>query len=217
MLPDYAWLSGPTGQCILDKQEVIIGRDQAADLVVPLRSISRRHARIVQIKRAYYLCDLDSRNGTFLNGRPIGHELQRLKDGDTIVLGGVIEFCFHYPTETEDSPRVGRLTGIWVEEGTHEVWVDGHQVQPPLSMAQFTLLRLLLNAGGRIVSRDEIIAAVWPQADPGGVSDEAVDALVKRLRARLRATSADHEYIRFVRGHGVKLEQPQIRPPTAER
>jgi DNA-binding response OmpR family regulator len=84
-------------------------------------------------------------------------------------------------------------------------------VEPPLSVAQFTLLNLLYQSPGEVVTRAQIIAAVWPNADPAGVSEEAVDGLIKRLRARIRETqvNAEREYIEVLRGHGVRLVQSE--------
>jgi DNA-binding response OmpR family regulator len=48
---------------------------------------------------------------------------------------------------------------------------------------------------------------VWPSADLGKVSDAAVEGLIKRLRARLRKTQPDKEYIRVLRGKGIRLIQ----------
>jgi DNA-binding response OmpR family regulator len=51
-----------------------------------------------------------------------------------------------------------------------------------------------------------VIAAVWPEDAAEGVSDEAIDALVRRIRLRLRELDPDHEYIVTVRGYGFKLD-----------
>jgi DNA-binding response OmpR family regulator len=59
----------------------------------------------------------------------------------------------------------------------------------------------------RVFSRDEIIAAVWPNAVTSGVSDEAVDSLVRRLRKRLAEVDLSRNYILAVRGHGFRLAQ----------
>jgi DNA-binding response OmpR family regulator len=61
---------------------------------------------------------------------------------------------------------------------------------------------------GRVYSRDEIVAAVWPRDALAGVSDETIDALVGRLRRRIAALDPEHRYIVTVRGHGFKLVQP---------
>ncbi len=172
------------------------------------RRISRQQARITRAGGGYHLSDLNSRNGTFVNGQPVGPEGCRLKDGDEIVFGGVAAFRFHDPSETAEGPRLGRLAGVWLDEAAHEVWVDGRKVEPPLSAAQFALLALLYHSAGQVVSRSQIITAVWPGVDSAGVSAEAVDGLIKRLRARLRETQAEREYLEVLRAQGLRLTQP---------
>jgi DNA-binding response OmpR family regulator len=50
-----------------------------------------------------------------------------------------------------------------------------------------------------------VIAVVWPEDEAEGVSDEAIDALVRRIRLRMRELDPDREYIQTVRGYGFKL------------
>ena len=50
---------------------------------------------------------------------------------------------------------------------------------------------------------------VWPEAMGEGVSEQAIDALVRRLRDRLAETDEDWQYIITVRGHGFRLDNPQ--------
>lgn len=64
----------------------VIGRSEAADLVIPHPEVSQRHARIVFQEGRYLIEDLGSTNGTFLNGKPVGG-LQALQEGDEIALG----------------------------------------------------------------------------------------------------------------------------------
>jgi DNA-binding winged helix-turn-helix (wHTH) protein len=87
--------------------------------------------------------------------------------------------------------------------------VDAQLVDPPFSTAQLALLSLLYRRAGEIVSRTEIVTTVWTDIDPEGVSSEAVDGLIKRLRGRLRPYNTSQEYIEVVRGHGLRLNQPQ--------
>ena len=48
-------------------------------------NVSRRHAELRQEGTTYWIVDLDSTNGTSVNGKPV--ERERLEDGDTITLG----------------------------------------------------------------------------------------------------------------------------------
>lgn len=212
-----AWLTatGPTldelpTEWQLEKDDAVIGREAPADLIIALPRISRRHARMVRSERGYTICDLDSRNGTFVNGSAISNVPVLLKDGDQLVLGGTIELRFHCQHETVQGPRIGRLNGVWLDETTREVWLDGKRVDPPLSAAQLTLLALLYRCAGQVVPRAQIVAAVWPDSNPAGVGEEAVDGMIKRLRARLRAAQPDREYLEVLRGHGLRLIQPEL-------
>jgi predicted component of type VI protein secretion system len=205
------WLTGPNGQqWKLDGEKYLLGRDAPADIVFDSPRISRQHALITRVDAdgstsRLYLGDLSSRNGTFVNGQPVANEAVRLKDGDEIVLGGVIALRFHDPGETVEGPRLGKLRGVWVDEATRAVWVDAQPVEPPLSAAQFTLMKLLYDNAGNVVSRAQLISTVWPDSDPAGVSEEAVDGLIKRLRARLRETQPERDYLEVLRGQGLRL------------
>jgi hypothetical protein len=202
-------LDGQPSEWLLSKAEHLIGREPPADILLPLPRISRRHARVTREEHGYFLSDLGSSNGTYLNGQCLDQEPVRLKDNDEIVVGGVVALKFHDPGDTVQMPRLGRLRGVWVDEGSCSAWVDAQPVEPPLSAAQFTLLLLLYRRAGQVVSRAEIIAAVWPNTEPTGVSDEAVEGLIKRLRTRLRETKPGTEYLTVVRGHGIRLVQPE--------
>ncbi len=212
-MSNIAWLTGTqadgqAGRWLLEKEKYVIGRREPADLVLPFRRISRQHASIHQDHLGYYIIDLNSRNGTFINGEAIGSTPHRLTSGDNLVFGGVATLHFNDPDETTEGPRLGRLHGIWIDYSARQVWVDARLVKPSLSTAQLTLLTLLYEQAGNMVSRTQIIAAVWPDVDPSGVSGEAVDGLIKRMRKRLRKAQPEHEYVKVVRGHGLMLVQP---------
>jgi hypothetical protein len=202
-------LDGQPTEWILDKKEHLIGREPPADILLPLARVSRQHARIIHEEHGYYVTDLVSSNGTYVNGNCLGPEPVRLKDNDEIVVGGVVALKFHDPGDTVQMPRLGRLRGVWVDEASCSAWVDAQPVEPPLSAAQFALLVLLHQRAGQVVSRAEIIAAVWPSTESTGVSDEAVEGLIKRLRRRLRETKPGTDYLTIVRGHGIRLMQPE--------
>ncbi len=73
-------------------------------------------------------------------------------------------------------------------------------------MSSSALLTLLDDQPGRVYSRDEVITVLWPEDSAEGISDEAIDALVRRIRLRLRELDPDHDYIVTVRGYGFKLQ-----------
>lgn len=55
----------------IDKDEITIGRNSANDITIDNLAVSDRHARIVRDKSGYYVEDLSSTNGTFVDGRKI--------------------------------------------------------------------------------------------------------------------------------------------------
>jgi hypothetical protein len=65
-----------------------IGRTPDNQIVVPVREVSRKHAEIALNEGGYFLKDLGSPNGTFVNGQRVTE--QRLEDGDRIGLGGQV-------------------------------------------------------------------------------------------------------------------------------
>lgn len=76
-----------------------------------------------------------------------------------------------------------------------------------LTGAEFRLLRLLLTNPGRIVERDEIIAAVWQNSTTtAGVSEQAIDQLVFRLRKKIEPDPTHPTLLQTIKGRGLKLQ-----------
>jgi hypothetical protein len=64
-----------------------IGRSEENDIVIQDPNVSRRHARLLRSENGFVVEDLDSTNGTLLDGAPIGHE--RIENGDELTFGGI--------------------------------------------------------------------------------------------------------------------------------
>lgn len=95
---------------------------------------------------------------------------------------------------------------VYLDTTAQRVFVKGKELLPPLSREQYALLSFLFEHAGRVCLRDDIIQRAWPGSYSGGVSDEAVDALVHRVRERLRAAGASKLLISTVRGRGFRLD-----------
>jgi hypothetical protein len=182
-----------------------IGRWQDNDLVVDDRWVSRHHARVRREGDQYFVEDLGSKNGTLVNSRRIT-EPTLLADGDEVQVSPLVPLTFVGYASTAPLPSEAGELGLAFDLTTRQVRVRGRLLDPPLSQAQFTLLALLAEEPGRVYSRDKVIAAVWPEAQAEGVSDEAIDAMVRRIRLRLRELDPVHEYIVTMRGYGFKFE-----------
>jgi DNA-binding winged helix-turn-helix (wHTH) protein len=191
----------------LDKPVTTIGRWQANDIVLDSREVSRQHAEIRWEAGRYLLEDRGSKNGTFLNNRRlVGAE--PLHDNDQIHIPPDFNFTFVDTSSTAPFRGTKMAEPLRLDEVERRVWVQGQELDPPLSTAQFTLLALLARQPGRAYARDEIIGAVWPDVASEGVSDAAIDALVRRLRSRLAEIDERHQYITVVRSYGFKLDLP---------
>jgi Protein of unknown function (DUF3662)/FHA domain len=67
-------------------RRVVLGRSRECDIRVPDANVSRRHAELRQEGATFWIVDLDSTNGTEVNGRRV--ERAKLADGDRITVGG---------------------------------------------------------------------------------------------------------------------------------
>lgn len=202
-----AWLilkDGPANESArwsMDRDVTAIGRWEGNDVVLTDQEASRRHAQIRREGGRYVLVDLGSKNGTLVNGAPIVGATP-LRDGDEIVIPPHFAFVF---VDNEATTAFGNARqGLRIDETTRRVSLEGSEIDPPLAPNQFALLVLLASQPGRVFSRDEIAAACYPGVD-GGVSDLAIDGIVRRLRARLLEADPSHEHIVAVRGHGFRL------------
>jgi hypothetical protein len=195
---------------IMEREEITIGRGEECDLVLDEREVSRQHIRIYKQDSQFYVEDLNSKNGTWLNGNQITGTRQ-LSDGDEIHLALAIRIQFIGSDATTpmsyNAPSAigGRLR---LDREARRVFIGEDELDPPLSLPQYRLLELLYNSAGRICTRDSVVETVWPDAMGEGVSEQAIDALVRRLRDRLAELDPEQQYIVTVRGHGFRMDNP---------
>ncbi|MDQ3249170.1 MAG: FHA domain-containing protein [Chloroflexota bacterium] len=182
-----------------------IGRSEECDIALPDRQVSRFHARVAWQGDCYELEDLDSKNGTHLNGQELQGS-EPLHDGDEIQIALRFKLAFVDAGATAPLTADNDKAGLRLDKETRQVWVNGILADPPLSLHQYRLLEALWDSGGGVVTREQIIEAVWPEASSEGVSEQAIDALVRRLRERIAETDDEFRYIVTVRGHGFRLE-----------
>jgi Protein of unknown function (DUF3662)/Inner membrane component of T3SS, cytoplasmic domain len=81
----------------LGKRRIVIGRSKDCDIQLADQNVSRRHAEVRQEGAAHWLIDLDSTNGTEVNGRRL--KRAKLRPGDTIRVGST-ELVFRRETVT---------------------------------------------------------------------------------------------------------------------
>jgi DNA-binding response OmpR family regulator len=184
-------------------EETVIGRDPACDISLADRLVSRRHAVIRRTADGFVAADLGSKNGTWLNGAPLGAPA-RLADGDQLSIAA--RFTLYFVDSEATAPLVFDARGLRVDLESRAVFVNGAALEPALSVPQFELLLALYEAAGQAVGRDLLVRRVWPYDEGSGVTDQALDALVRRVRVRLAELDGEHEYISTVRGFGYRFQ-----------
>jgi hypothetical protein len=190
-------------------QTIVVGRESTCDVVVPDRQISRFHARLTPSAEGVMIEDLGSKNGTFHNGMQLTAPVV-LQDGDQVAVGIAQQFLYLTSDATMPLLDGGKPGRLLMDQKSRRVWVRQQQLVPPLSAQQFKLLWLLYESQGQVVSRPDLVTAVWGDDQSLGVSDQALDALIRRLRDRLAALDPTHQYIDTVRGHGIRLDNPPL-------
>jgi hypothetical protein len=230
-MPILVAQGGPLNGQRWDLKDVfILGRDVKCDITINDRQVSRQHARLVRTEEGMQVEDLGSKNGTHLNGQIIESAVT-LQDGDIVQIALAQKFMFlssdaTLPLELQgidwqnasqepasDTPRRLRL-----DKRSHQVWLRlGHaptykeqEIIPPLSVSQFRMLEMLYENQGQVVSRRSLVEAVWSEKEAYNVSEQALDALIRRLRERIASFDPHHEYIVTVRGHGLRLDNPGL-------
>jgi diguanylate cyclase (GGDEF)-like protein len=80
---------------VLDAKRAVIGRGSGCSIVIDTSGVSEEHASVeILANQATVLSDLDSTNGTFVNGNPIDKEF--LRDGDKVLIGKETILKFTY-------------------------------------------------------------------------------------------------------------------------
>ena len=213
-LPVIIGQTGPlNGQRWIIEKSIVIGRDADCDIVIPDRQVSRYHTRFTNNGDSVSLEDLASKNGTFCNGKTVEGNV-RIQDGDVIQIALIQQFVYlssdtTMPIEFEPENLTELRRGLTLDKRSRRVWVDHVEVMPPLSPPQFKLLEGLFDNKGKVVSRQDLILNIWGEEEAIGISEQALDALVRRLRDRLAEFDPDHSYITTVRGHGLRLDNPK--------
>jgi hypothetical protein len=187
---------------------LVVGRENGCDVVIADRQVSRYHARLTPTNEGVILEDMGSKNGTHHNGKELSAPVM-LQDGDVVAVSLAQEFLFLTSDSTMPlADGAGKPGRLMMDFRSRRVWVNQQQVVPPLSAQQFKLLWLLYENQSKVINRADLVAAVWGEEQSVGVSDQALDALIRRLRDRLASLDPSHQYIDTVRGHGVRLDNP---------
>jgi DNA-binding winged helix-turn-helix (wHTH) protein len=95
---------------------------------------------------------------------------------------------------------------ITYSKTTNEIIKDTNVISDLLSPQEHRLLKFLIENQGKIIGREEIIKTVWPDAQVlQGVSDEAIDQMVFRLRKKIEDNPNQPKHILTIKGQGFRF------------
>lgn len=200
----------------LESDRAILGRHPDCDVVLEVGAVSRQHAQIIREGQQFFVEDLNSRNGTYVNGRMIeGRTL--LKENDRVKICDML-FTFHYD---QPGPETG---GSTIEDSdileTPNVTVEDDTTAPPtstimstISMAESANLRVGVRPEAKLKALIEIsqnltkslkieeilpkilesLFKVFPQADRGFVLLSNEDGTLVPKAVRHRRADSDEQ------------------------
>ena len=192
------YLTDESGQeHTLEANPTRIGRGVENEIVIVSKLSSREHATIRREGRRSLIEDMNSTNGTFLNGERVQGSIP-LRDGDQLIIGG-LKFTFHDPEMTS---RETLFPELEINLSAGEIRINRRLVQ--LSPKEFALLAFLHQNLGKVCSKDEIGRAVWTEYQEG-IFDYQIENLVRRLRNKIETDPNAPQLLLTLRGLGYKL------------
>lgn len=97
---------------------------------------------------------------------------------------------------------------ITLDNTKKEILKGEASITDSLSSSEFKLLRFLIENAGRVVEKEEIINAVWSDSKTqAGVTDQALDQIVYRLRRKIEEDPNNPMHIKTVKGRGLKFQE----------
>ncbi len=119
--------------CPLERQEAVVGRQPDCDIRIDNLGISRRHAKLRFTPEGWIVEDMNSSNGTFVNGRHISLE-QQLADGDKISVGKYV-LVFREADEAP-APRKADAESPFGDDAMNTMAMDSDDIQKRFAQFQ---------------------------------------------------------------------------------
>lgn len=100
----------------------------------------------------------------------------------------------------------GENVTIVYDENTNSIKKGTDIISDHLTASEFRLLKFLLQSKEKIVEREELISVVWQEnKSTAGITDQAVDQLIFRLRRKIEDDPNDPRYLQTVKGRGFRF------------
>ncbi len=175
----------------IEGDTAILGRHPDCDIVLESGAVSRQHARVTRVGNDHFVEDLDSRNGTFVNGQAVAKRQQLLEDDEL----GICDLTFVFHRKPPDLDVISQQAEQENAQTTAMMFDDsapsaGSRIMSKLDISTGSSslrlevnteakLKALIEIGqnlGKAVGLDEVLGslleslfAIFPQADRGFV------------------------------------------------
>ncbi len=103
------------------------------------------------------------------------------------------------------TPEVLRFGDLEIDVGSMTVQVQGRNVLT--TVREFRLLEYLANHRGRVLTRDQLLDAVWKETP--FVTPRSIDVYIRRLREKIERDPRHPQYLKTLRGIGYRFEVPK--------
>jgi len=162
---------------LLQQDSVVLGRNPDCDIVLEVGAVSRQHARLLNVEGQYYVEDLDSRNGTFVNEQRV-FDRQQLKEDDQVRICDLV-FVFHRGPPAEEILEGGT---VHLDDGSamlvDERWSGSSTVMSKLEVSKDqTGLRLTAQPEAKLKALVEIGQSLGKALAPADVLPKLLDSL----------------------------------------
>jgi phosphoserine phosphatase RsbU/P len=205
-------LHGEPFRVPLDKDVVSIGRSKRNHLVLADQWLSRHHAEIREDGGKFYIHDLDSRNGTLVNGIRINRKAP-LRDGDVVTLGDQTLTFVEEPSgnvvlSDSASPELD-LEGTVVVPTEHLLAQARHQEDTWESIA--TPSGSADDSSAAIIKQNQVLSAI-SEASMALISDRPVNELLDFiLELAFKVVKAERGALMLIKGEQGGLQVESVR------
>lgn len=201
---DVYWPDGPIESYRLEKLTVAIGRSSGNDIALETTAVSRYHATITFKNQQVLLEDLESVNGTYVDGVHLAsHDPYPLRGGEEIQIGDV-RLIFHPPADAFDLADE-TTQRVVISQPTYRVELEGPEmaVTPGAYVQAVVKIENIGEAADRFTVEVDGLPKGWVRVDRGEMAlepGEQAQAVIsfKPLR-RSESLPGDHPFVVRVR------------------
>lgn len=192
-----------------------IGREEENSIVINDIQVSRKHLKISSNDKDFYIEDLDSTNGTWINEKKITKTV-KLRHGDQINLGkSKTYFMFWRGPGTLDittdlklntSSKSSQKRAIEISESKREVYINGEILSP--DHITFNIFFKLYDNEGEVLTK-EALDECWPEKERDSHGDGALTERIYEIRKLINKAFKDKnkgtEFIKTLPKVGYKF------------